>query len=115
MDALRGRGSFGISSSSAEEFEVSDGTEDRGEAFSRGGSSGMQCEVVFVRIAIGRSMAVVKGEGEEEERELWEGDARDCSHLKVCKCQWFLAFVDGERVNCNVRCEFKGKDSAHPT
>jgi hypothetical protein len=65
VDALRGRGSLGISSSSAEELEVSDGTEDRGEALSTGGSSGIQCEVVFVRIAIGRSMAVVKDEGAE--------------------------------------------------
>lgn len=57
VEALRRRGSFGISSSSAEELEVSEGTADLGETLSTGGSSGIQCEVVFVRIAIGRSMA----------------------------------------------------------
>jgi hypothetical protein len=47
------------SSSSAEELDVNEGTADLGETSVVDGSSGMQCDVVFVRITMGLSKFLV--------------------------------------------------------
>jgi hypothetical protein len=71
VEALRGRGSFAISSSSsADEPEVSEGTRDFGEGLSTEGSSGMQWDVVVVRMVIeGRDMGAALEIAEEELRD----------------------------------------------
>jgi hypothetical protein len=89
-------------------LEVRDGTADRGEVLSTGGSSGMQCEVVFVRIAIGRSMAAVwvVGEGRGARSDDC-GRGWRCVCVRIQECVVLPVIFLGSfrwEVNCNSKC-----------
>ena len=87
VEARRGLGA-GISSSSADEEEYdSEGAADAGEGV---GSSGMQCEVVAVRMAVGRGCNIVTVEERIEGRSMYE-DVEGVDVVAIalsCVCEW---------------------------